>query len=174
MGLISLACLLISAGLWVLCFFEPVLASRTFIAIFVIGLEGYCAVLLLNLRTESLASRLTTEFTSDELDLVSTYKCHFAYPGATRELSAAVAGVGLAAFAFVPLLFWKAQYVEGGIIAVNWFVAGPLSHKLSPLNGLKAGAERGNDTALRRLNAWDSAWEKIMALRRAARESRSP
>lgn len=171
MGIISLPCLLVSAGLVVFGFFQPAAASRTFIAVLIIGLEGLCTSLLLLHSRQTLKSDLATELTIDELDLVTAYKLHFMYPGATRELSSAIAGVGLACLAFAPLLLWKERYVEAAIIGVNWFVAGPLSHKLSPFNGLKGMAERGNDIAFRRLEAWDSAWGKILEFRRRVRVS---
>ena len=172
MGLISLPCLLASAGLVVFGFFQPGVASKTFIAIFIVGLQGLCAALLLFNGRQTLASRFAAELSVDELDLINAYKLHFMYPGATRELSSAIAGVGLACLAFAPLLLWKEHYVEAAIIGMNWFVAGPLSHKLSPFNGLKGMAEGGNDVAFRRLQAWDSTWSKIAEIRRSLRESR--
>lgn len=90
------------------------------------------------------------------------------YPGATRELSTGIAAVGLACIAVAPLLLWQGHYLEAGIVGVNWFLAGPISHTLSPLNGLKGMAEHGNETALRRLGAWDSAWGKLLQLRRSS------
>jgi hypothetical protein len=163
--------LVISAALFVLCFFQPLLASRTFIGLFIVALEGLSIFALLSQRSSALTPRFTAQLTSDELDLIFAYKVHFMYPGTTRELSAAIALVGMACLPFALLLLWQGHYTEGVIIGVNWFVAGPLSHKLSPFNGLKGMAERGNETALRRFNAWDSASQKLLEFHRTTRAS---
>ena len=173
MGLIVLLAVLVSAGLFVLCFFQPTLGSWVFIGVFIVGLEGLSACLILALRGQALSSQLIEQLTVDELDLINSYKWHFMYPGATRELSAGIAAVGLACLAFAPLLLWQGHYIEAGIVGANWFVAGPISHKLSPLNGLKGMADRGNDVAFRRLSAWDSAWKKILQVSRSSSESQA-
>lgn len=171
MGLIYLPCILVAVGLFVLCFFHPALASRTFVVVFIVGLEGFCVISLLFQRKVAIISRLATELTSDELDLFNAYKLHFLFPGLTRELSSVVAMIGLASYGFVALLLWKGHYVEAGIIGINCVLAGPLSHKLSPFNGLKGMAERGNEIALRRFDAWDGTWKKIVEfLRRVDQE----
>jgi len=174
MGLMYLPCILVAGGLFVLCFFQPTLAVRTFIVVFIIGLEGFCVISLLFPRKVPITSRLAAELTSDELDLFNAYKLHFLAPGLTRELSSVVAMIGLASYGFVALLLWKGHYVEAGIIGVNCVLVGPLSHKLSPFNGLKGMAERGNEIALRRFDAWDSAWKKVSEFRRRLIEYRVP
>jgi hypothetical protein len=133
MGLIFLPCLLLVVGFLVLSLFYPLLGSRIFIGIFLIGLEGSCALVLLLQAKQTLSGSFGKELTSDEFDLINAYKLHFMYPGATRELSSVIAALGLVSLAFVPLLLWKGAYIEAAVIGVNWFVVGPLSHKLSPL-----------------------------------------
>lgn len=108
-------------------------------------------------------SRLIAELTHDELELINAYKLHFSYPWLTIEVSSFIAALGMAAFAFVPILLSKGAYVEASIVGFNWFFAGPLSHKLSPLNGLKEMADSGNIIALQRLNAWATVWDKVLA-----------
>jgi hypothetical protein len=115
---------------------------------------------------QRLSGDFAKHLTSNESDLVNAYKLHFMYPGTTREVSSVVAGLGFVSVAFVPLLLWKGAHLEAAVIGANWFLVGPLSHKLSPLNGLKGLARRGQAVAMQRLESWDSAWDKILELQR--------
>ena len=147
--------------IWAL--FDPTTAGRIFIGIFIVGLQGYAVSGILIFNRSKFAPQFAALLTSEEFDLVNAYKFHFLYPGTTRELSSIVAALGLAAFAFVPPLLWKGAYIEAAIIGLNWFATGPLSHKLSPLNGLRGMAARGDSTSAQRLSAWDTAWTKVAA-----------
>ena len=121
-----------------------------------------CGALLLFQSKQNVSTHFVEKLTGDELDLINAYKLHFSYPGTTRELSATLAAINIIALGFIPLLLWKEHYVETVIVGLNWPLVGILSHKLSPLNGLKGMAARGNTVAMRKLAAWDSAWQKIV------------
>jgi hypothetical protein len=102
-------------------------------------------------------------FSEDEARLVTKFAAHFTYPGLTAEFSAVVSFNALAALIFVPVLIYKMMYVEAALIGLNWFLAGPLSYQLSPLDGLKKLSAKGHHLEARLLAAWDPSWDKILA-----------
>ena len=166
MGLVFFPSVLVIIGLITWSFFEPGVASRIFIAIFIVGLEGYFVWMWRFFGKLNFPSSLIVDLTIHESDLINAYKLHFNYPGATKEASSIVAVVGLSAFAFVPILLWKGNYIEAAIIGLNWFLAGPLSHVLNPFNGLQGMASKGNIVSQQRLDVWDTTWDKIFSYRK--------
>ena len=171
---VTLPAALIMAALVVYAFVNPTASGRLYIGLYILLLEGYSAWALWINQRRLLSDRLLDQLTEAEADLVGAYKFHFLYPFAAREFSASVALVALCSLPFAALLFWKGVYLEASIIALNFLVCGPLSHKLSPYNGLTGLAQRGDYVAYSRLEAWPTAWEKVVALQQAGARSRGP
>jgi hypothetical protein len=148
-------------------FFEPVVASWVFIALFVFALEGWLLILSIGLRSRISAQTPPLNFTDIEAELVSRHPVYFRYPEASRMFSAIVATVGMASWILIPWLAYQGQWIQAAILLLNFFVGGPLSHKLSPLNGLVMLAKRGDPKAQGLLHAHGPAWEKIFEVSRA-------
>ena len=96
-----------------------------------------------------------------EAKLVRRHQIYFTFPATSIALSSIVAAIGLASWVLIPWLLYKSQWIQAGILLVNMLVGGPLSHKLSPHNGLILMASRGNVEAVEFLEAFNPAWEKI-------------
>jgi len=163
-GLLRIACILVIAALTIISFWHPRFASWTFLLIFILLIEGYSFLLVVLARKHSrvAAGQAPHFFSEDEAELVTKFAAHFRYPGITNELSLVVAANALAAVIFVPVLIYKTMYVEAALIGLNWFLAGPLSYRLSPLDRLNRLSAAGHFEG-RLLAAWDSSWEKILA-----------
>ena len=161
---IAIPATLLYVCVFIFSFYRPDLGAWIFIGIFILGVEGYALVSLYGASRGKIADDVLSGFTPDEIELLTAYKLHFRYPFFTKELSSIIAGAGLISIAFAILLIWKERYIEAGVIALNYPVAGPISHKLSPLNGLTMMANKGNLDAVRRLNAWESTWNKLLRM----------
>lgn len=170
MDLIRIVCQLSIAGLAIVSFWYPKFASWTFILVFILLLDGFSCWVLFGFRKfKTAANHAPYYFSEDEAELVTKFAPHFLYTGTTIAISSVLATNGIAAVIFVPVLIYKTMYIEATLIALNWLLAGPLSHKFSPLKGLKMLSSKGNEEAARLLAAWDSTWDKMIAAGKNAR-----
>ncbi len=102
-------------------------------------------------------------FSEEEAALVGRYRFHFVSPALARECAGTLAAVGLASLVLVPWLVYRSEGFAAAAIGANLFLVARLTQAVSPHFALKAAARGGERNALRALEIYDSAWEKVRA-----------
>ena len=103
------------------------------------------------------------QFSDEEAQLVARYRFYFTWPGVAKDASSVLAAIGLTALVLAPWLLFKQALFQAALVAINVLAVGRLTKELAPMMALRIPAARGDRTALRRLEAHDSAWAKIRA-----------
>jgi hypothetical protein len=163
MYLLRILAVLIILILFAMAFQFPMESGWVYIVLFVFIFQIWMVALPLFLWSRAdteQVQRNWPQLSDIEAFVVHKYAFHFAYPFASREYSATCAFLAMASFPMAAVLAYHDQWIQAAVVGVNFLVLGPLSHKLSPYNGLCMLAEK-DATAIIELNAYENAMEKI-------------
>lgn len=143
-------------------FFEPSLASKIFLFVFIVGFEGYIFLMWLAGKPRHLRPFTEPLFLApDEVSVVKKYHLYFKFPFASRQFSGAISFVQILSFVWVPWLLYKGYWLTGVIIGINYFIAGSLAMQLNPRLFLQRATGAATLIAINELQAIDSAKEKL-------------